>query len=151
MLFYLKDFIAAYLCTVGFSIMFNVPRKIVGYCGLSGAIGWVLYIWISVDMNSTIAACFVGALFVGLFGEYLAYKLKKPATIFVIPGIIPLVPGYGIYYSMFQIIDKNYTEALDVGFESMLSAISIAAGVIIATSVGRVVRQILRIRFKGKA
>jgi uncharacterized membrane protein YjjB (DUF3815 family) len=67
--------------------------------------------------------------------------MKMPATTFIIPGIIPLVPGYGLYYSMLKIIEANYQEALNVGFESLLIALGIAAGIIIATSMGKLINR----------
>jgi len=139
---YIKEFIYAFLCTVGFSVLFNIPRRLMVYSGFCGAIGWIVYSLVSNNLNSLITATFLGALVVGISGEIFARRLKKPATVFVIPGIIPLVPGYGLYYSMLKIIEKNYEEAISVGFEAILVAIAIASAVIIATSVGRIMREV---------
>lgn len=130
----------AFFSSVGFSILFNIPRKEMVYAGLSGALGWLFYIIVMKGTNSIIFASFMGALVAGVTAEILARIRKQPASIFVIPGMIPLVPGYGLYYSMLKIIEKNYDEALSVGFEAMLVAISIASAIIMATSFGRIMK-----------
>jgi len=131
----------AFFSTIGFSVLFNIPRKEMIYAGLCGALGWLAYIYTNYEMGSAMIGSFMGALVVGILAEILARKRRQPATVFVTPGIIPLVPGYGLYYSMLKIIEKSYDEALSVGFETMVVAISIASAIIIATSFGRVLRK----------
>jgi uncharacterized membrane protein YjjB (DUF3815 family) len=82
-------------------------------------------------------AAFAGALAVGLISEILARKRRMPATVFIIPGLIPLVPGYGLYYSMLKIIEADYAAATEIGVETMLVAVSISSAVIVSTSIGR--------------
>ncbi|WZL82060.1 threonine/serine exporter family protein [Vallitaleaceae bacterium 9-2] len=138
---YIKAFIIATMCVIGFSFIFNLPRRVLLHSGIAGAFGWVAYTYFLNTFSSTIAAALIGALVVGLLGEILARIMKMPATTFVIPGIIPLVPGYGLYYSMLKIIERNYQQALNVGFESLLIALGIAAGVIISTSMGKLINR----------
>jgi uncharacterized membrane protein YjjB (DUF3815 family) len=83
---------------------------------------------------------FIGAITVGLVGELFANRFRSPATIFIIPGIIPLVPGYGIYYTMTSIITKDYSTAASKGFETLFVALSIATALIITATIGRLIR-----------
>jgi uncharacterized membrane protein YjjB (DUF3815 family) len=138
---YIKAFIFATMCVIGFGFIFNIPRRVLLHTGVAGALGWVGYSYFLTTLSSTIGAALIGALIVGLLGEILARTMKMPATTFIIPGIIPLVPGYGLYYSMLKIIEANYQEALNVGFESLLIALGIAAGIIIATSMGKLINR----------
>ena len=46
---------------------------------------------------SSVWASFFGAVFVDLSSQILARRLKAPVIIFLIIGVLPLVPGYGIY------------------------------------------------------
>ena len=135
----------AFFSAIGFSVLFNIPRREMLFAGVCGSIGWFGYIAVRDKFSSVIVAAFIGALFVGISAEIFARIRKKPATLFVIPGMIPLVPGYGLYYSMLKIIEKNYDEALNVGFETLLVAISIASAIIIATSFGRVLKRTMGI------
>lgn len=134
-------FIYAFFATLGFSVLFNIPRREMIYAGIAGGLGWLFYESFVSFSVSVIFASFVGALTVGMLSEIMAKIRKKPATIFVIPGIIPLVPGYGLYFSMLSVIEKNYDEALRVGFETLMIAVVIACAIILATTFGKLIRK----------
>lgn len=135
------DFIYAFFASIGFAVLFNIPRRETIFAGIAGGIGWVFHSKLQDFGVSVIFTAFVSALIVGIIGEILAKYRKKPATIFVIPGIITLVPGYGLYFSMLKIIEEDYTAASKVGFETLLVALVIASAIIIATTIGRVIRK----------
>lgn len=79
----------------------------------------------------------MGAFLVGALGEILAIKYKKPATVFITPGIVSLVPGAGMYYTMSFLVNQDYNNALAKGTETFFVAAAIAIGVIVATMVAR--------------
>ncbi|SDZ16382.1 Uncharacterized membrane protein YjjB, DUF3815 family [Proteiniborus ethanoligenes] len=138
-MFFLKQFIYALLSTVGFAVFFNIPKDAVFISSLSGAIGWTVYLVSKSTFSSPIAGTFLAAVSVGLLGEFMAKRFRKPATIFIIPGIVPLVPGAGMYYTMLAIIEKDFTNAANLGSEAIFIALSIAIGVIIPSSVMRAI------------
>jgi uncharacterized membrane protein YjjB (DUF3815 family) len=133
----------AFLCTVGFAILFNIPKKNIIQSGVVGAVGWVTYISAQSVLASVVFAAFAGAFAVGITGEVFARIYKEPGTLFVVPGIIPLVPGYGLYYAMLQSVEKNYDAAIQSGLETFLVAIAIASAVISTTSIGRMLKRSL--------
>lgn len=137
---YLSNFVFAFFGTMGFTIMFNSPKNSVVKASTIGALGWTLYLFTINQGQSAISASFVGAMTVGLLGELFASKFRSPATVFVIPGIIPLVPGYGIYYTMTSIITKSYETATTKGFEALFVALAIATALIITSTIGRLIR-----------
>jgi len=134
------SFVYAFFASIGFSVLFNIPRKEMIYAGICGGLGWVCHDMMQDTGMSVIFTSFIGALIVGVMAEIFAKVRKMPATIFVVPGMIPLVPGYGLYFSMLSIIEKNYTEASRVGFETLIIAAVIASAIIIATTVGKLIR-----------
>lgn len=134
------DFIYAFFATLGFAVLFNIPRKEMIFAGLCGALGWLVHMSLQNIEMSAVFTSFIGGLTVGLSAEYFAVKRKMPATVFVVPGMIPLVPGYGLYFSMLSIIEKNYDEASRVGFETLIVATVIASAIIISTTVGNIFR-----------
>lgn len=134
------SFIYAFFATIGFSVLFNIPRNEMIYAGICGGLGWLAHDMMGNLGISIILTSFVGAMIVGVLSEIFAKLRKKPATIFVVPGIIPLVPGYGLYFSMLKIIEENYEEASKVGFETIIVAIVIASAIIISTTIGRLLR-----------
>lgn len=137
---YLSSVVFAFFGTMGFTIMFNSPKNSIVKASGIGALGWLAYL-IALDyQHSVIMATFVAAVTVGLLGELFASKFRSPATVFIIPGIIPLVPGYGIYYTMISIITKDYHTAANKGFETLFVALAISTALIITSTIGRLIR-----------
>ena len=91
---------------------------------------------------------FLGALCVGLLSESAAAIFKKPATVYIVPGIIPLVPGGGMYETMFAVVLGRKDAAAFIGFNTLIAAASIAVGVALASSLARLVGRIRNPAFR---
>ncbi|MCL2353576.1 MAG: threonine/serine exporter family protein [Defluviitaleaceae bacterium] len=131
--------IISFFATIGFSIIFNVPKKELVFCGLAGALGWLIYMLFDVFLAhaTVVAAVFVAAIFVTVVSRFLSTIRKMPTTIYMIPGVIPLVPGAGIYFTMFYIITGENAQAMLQGVESLKIAGVIAGGLLIVLSLPR--------------
>lgn len=124
--------ISAFASTVAFSILFNVQKKHIAICGLVGAAGWGVYI-IGTDLGySDVLSTFLGALVVATASYYLAKHRRAPVTVFLISGIIPLVPGIGLYRTMYSLLFAEYTEALGHALITFQMSGVIAGAIIIA-------------------
>ncbi|WHH59585.1 threonine/serine exporter family protein [Petroclostridium sp. X23] len=124
----------SYFATIFFAYIFNAPKKSVFITGMNGSIGWLIYSYLNYTYQAEVLGSFTGALVVGIISEYLARHFKMPATIFLTSGIIPLVPGTGLYYTMLYLVQKQYSSAMQVGVETIFIAGSIAAAVAISAS-----------------
>ncbi len=144
------QFIYAFIAVYGFAVLFNSPRKLNAYSALSGATAWIFYkILASLD-NSIIVPYFAASFLLALISEIYARILKHPSIVFTIPALIPFVPGYGIYYMMIDLMNKNYEKAIQIGAESVFIAIALASGVIVATSFARIIFHKKRFRLVKK-
>ena len=121
------QFVAGFVVSFAFAIFFNAPKKSLLSCGIVGAVGWLAYVLTKL-VSDVVVGSFVGALCVGILSTSASKRLRMPATIFIYTGIIPLVPGYGMY-----IVTKNYNIALKVGLETLLQAGAIAMGILLAS------------------
>ena len=140
----LMQFIYALFATGGFSILFNVPARQIPFCVITGALSWSTYqLCIHYDL-SPILACFLASCFVGLFSDFLSKVRKEASTVFIIPGIICLVPGSNIYYTMAAMLESDFSKTASVGTETLLMAGAIAAGLLIIGSLIKIVRSIVR-------
>lgn len=136
------QFLFAFFATVSFALYFNAPIKSVVSTGLIGALSWILYYVIFNVYDNKTLGVLLAALLVGVLGEILAIKLKKPATIFITSGIISLVPGAGMYYTMYNLVEENFFEAMSFGTETFFIAASIAIGIILSTVFSRFLKNI---------
>lgn len=121
--------IAAVIGTVAFSVLFGVPRHFYVYCGMIGGIGWIVYAclapWAGVQMASYFATVMVIVL-----SRICAVRERCPATIFLVSGIFPLVPGAGIYWTSYYIVTNELSLALESGFTAMKVAVAIVLGIV---------------------
>lgn len=127
-------FIYSFFSVIGFGIVFNLPIKLLPAAALSGAIGQAGYDIVMHYFNSPTTATVVAAVIIGLLGEIMARLYKKPATLFVIPGIIPLVPGSYIYQAMLSLVQGNMKSAGQYGLLTVFLSIGIAAGLMAVTT-----------------
>ena len=102
--------IAAFLVTAAFSIILNNGRHQLVYCGFVGAAGWYAYLLTISYGSSIVLASFFGALVVSIMASLLSYIRKAPITVFQIAGIIPLVPGMGMYRTLDAVISNQYDQ-----------------------------------------
>lgn len=138
----IKQFVFSFFGTIGASILFSIPRDSIIISGTVGALGWTTYTTILSKYSSPVAGTFFGALAVGIIGELLARHFKKPATVFIIPGIIPLVPGAGMYYTMLALIEKRFLDAANIGTETLFIAVAIAIGIVMSSSLSRSIKRV---------
>lgn len=143
MLFFLKQAIYSFISTLGFSILFNAPKDCIVKSSICGTFGWIVKLNLTDLFSSNVGGTFFGAATVGVIGEILAKKYKKPATVFIIPGIIPLVPGAGMYYTMLNFINNDFSKTIEVGSDAIFTAISIAIAVIVASSLSKAIIKLL--------
>lgn len=130
--------ISAFIATIGFSLFFHVPKKELLLCGGIGALGWLVYLLCLHFNASLIIANFAGALIVSEGSIMLARLRKMPVTIFLISGIIPLVPGAATYQTMYAVLTGNHMEALGYASYAFQSAAVIAGAIVLTTMLPRI-------------
>lgn len=130
-------FLFSFFATVGFAIFLNSPKSILAHVGIIGGIGWSFYVFLMENSFTPISANFIAAALVSMSSEILARKLKHPAISFVIPGIIPLVPGLSLYNTMLYLVQNNYDSAISTGATTLFVSAAIALGVLVVSSLFR--------------
>lgn len=122
------QFFLAGIGTMAFSVLFACPRRTLPYCALVGAVGWLVYELAVFQGLSAPTASLVAAIPLTLLARIFAITLKAPATIFLLTGIFPLVPGAGIYYTAYYFIQGQNSLALYKGIETFKVAVALAIG-----------------------
>ena len=138
---YPEAFVFAMLSTMAFGIIFQAPRRSLPLCGLVGAVGWLVYIYLrnGAELDS-FSANLAAALAVALLSELAARLFKGPVTVFVIPGIFPIVPGLAMYNGMTKIIEKQYDLGMSLLLQACMDASAIALGIMFIGSLFRVIK-----------
>ena len=134
--------IAALGC-LGFGFIFNIRRVDLLAASIGGALSWFVYL-IMVHYSNDVFACFMGGIFVSLYSEIAARILRTPSTCYLIIGLLPLVPGAGIYYTMKFCVQGQYAQFAQKGMSTLTAAGAIALGVMLVISI---VRMLLHLHF----
>ncbi|WP_439709987.1 threonine/serine exporter family protein [Staphylococcus xylosus] len=130
--YYFSQFIISFLATMLFSILFNAPRRLLLACGFVGAMGWIIYkLTFDADLGKVLAS-FLGSFILGLMSHIMSRRYKRPVIIFIVPGIIPLVPGGLAYEATRFLVSNEYTHAVNTFLEVTLISGAIAFGILCA-------------------
>ena len=122
--------LAAAVGTIAFSVLFSVPRAYYPYCGLIGGAGWVVYCLLISSVSSP-EATFFATIVVILLSRLFAVWERCPVTLFLIPGIFPLVPGAGVYWTAYDIVTDQLELASETGFTALKVAVAIVLGIVL--------------------
>lgn len=133
-------FIFSYISSVGFAMLFSSPKRSIKFSALAGAIGFLVYSIASDILGGVFIPVLLGAYLTGILGEIFARVFHMPAILFIIPGIINLVPGKGIYNTLFYFIDDQKSLALINLFDTLATASAISFGILLASAISKSLR-----------
>lgn len=135
--------IGAFFGCLGFSFIFRIHKNIrFAIMGsLVGTIGWIIYLSTKF-LHNTFIQTFIAMLCVSLISELLARIYKAPATVFVIVGCFPLVPGSGIYYTMLYAVQGLDNLFMESFFSTLGIGFSIALAILVSSTILQVYKRI---------
>ena len=131
---YIIQAILAFFACIGFAVVYNAPKRHLIFCGITGAIGWFVYSIVDFSDSMTFYAVILSSMAITTTSRILSHVRREPSTIFLIPGILPLVPGTGMYYAMYYMIYNEPDTALQYLADALKVAGGISLGIVIILS-----------------
>ena len=146
--------IAAAISAMGFSMIFNIQRRLLWVVAIGGIIAVCTRNFVNLgpstdniglDMGLVIGS-FSGAVLVSLIAIKAVHWFHVPNHVLTIPSVIPMIPGVLMYRMLFGIININVQsidqvtplmKAIESGVNSGLVIMCIALGVAIPNIFGR--------------
>ncbi len=126
--------LSAFVGTLGFAVLFGVPRRHYLLCGITATAGWAVYLVMLHHGGATVVgASALATVAVALVSQYLAVIRHCPVTVFLICGIFPLIPGAGIYWTTGYIVSNQLRAALESGFTALKITVALILGIILVT------------------
>ena len=124
----LNGLISCMVALLGIAVIFDVPPKKLLFAMIGSMISCALMLIgdkfgvdpLITNMVATAIPC--------VYCEIMARVLKTPTTVFMIPTLLPLVPGSRLYYTMFYLFSGEQALFLD----NMLVAVKICTGIAVA-------------------
>lgn len=132
-----KCFWAA-VAALGFAVLFSVPRRALWAVALMASVAFATREIALLNGLDLIVGSLVASCFIGLIGIQLAHWVHTPTTVFVIPAVIPMVPGVFAYRTMMGLLEisrsSGVSEALLLktasnGLNTVFILLALAVGV----------------------
>lgn len=138
--------IFSFFASLGFGIIFNIKGKNLIFASIGGSIGWITYIILE-KTNIPVVLCYlISSIIISIYSEIMARVLKTPVTTIIIASLMPLVPGAGMYYTVYEAILGNLHNSILKGIQTMSYALSLAVGIILISTITKQINLIKRKR-----
>lgn len=145
--------VIAFIASLGFGVIFNIKGKNLIFAALGGGLSWFFYLFFTNVHISNTLSLFLSSVIFSIYSEICARILKTPVTTLVICALIPLVPGAGMYYTMYETITGSVSRSLELGLTTLASAGTLALGVIFVSTITKQLsnfKKVKKILFNNK-
>ncbi len=137
------ELLGCFIGCTGFFILFNIHGPGGFLCSLGGVLCWFTYrVPLMLGLDS-ILAYFISAFVVCCYCEIMARVRKYPAISYLVISIFPIIPGAGVYYAMTYAMQGDTAAFADKGLETAAIAGVMAAGILISTTLMRLITGLL--------
>ena len=123
------------IAAVAFSILFSVRPKHLLIDAIGATATIIIYTFIEFRGLSLFAAAFVSTVVAAIYSEGCARIGRAPTIVFLVPCLLPTIPGGALYRSMYNLLQGNPPE--------FLRNISITGQVILGIALGLSVATVL--------
>ena len=141
---YLEYAVAAAISAMGFSMIFNIPRRLLWVVAMGGIIAVCTRNFVNLGPSNNnigldwgpILGALIGSSLISIINIKMVHVFHTPHQCISIPSVIPMVPGVLMYRALFAIIEMHgvvgeVTVAVHNGIKASLIILCIAIGVAI--------------------
>lgn len=122
----------AFAGALGYGILFHLPKRLFLPAAIGGLAGWGVYLLAGLCTASEPVRYFFACIVLTLYAELMARRHKTPATLFVVPAAMPLIPGGALYYMMKYAVEQNWPQTAVYAGAAVSLSLSIACGILTA-------------------
>lgn len=137
------DMLLLFMGALGFALLFNVKKKNLILSATGGTLAFGIYLLLGIYIDGIAFRYYMAGVFLGLYSEICARMFKLPATIPLVVGFIPLIPGYSLYYTMHYLIREDMDMVMVYGLETWIIAATLATGIISAGAIFHTIRKVI--------
>lgn len=125
--------IAAY----SFGVIFNIKGRYLKISAIGGGIAWLSYKLLLIAGLENNLSFFFATICFGIYVEICARIYNAPSTVMSVCAMIILVPGYGVYNTLYGFLTNDYDNAVKTGISTLMIAGSISLGLVFITTLFR--------------
>lgn len=136
--------LTAFLGSLGYCLLFHLRPQLLLPASLGGVLNWGIYLLLEPRLGSAFYACLIASAAAALYAEEMAKRLRAPATLFLVPSVIPSIPGGSLFYAMSSAVRGQWAAAREYGFHTAEYALAIAAGISLVWALYGMAQQTIR-------
>lgn len=127
--------VAAFVGTLGFSVLFGVPRRNYLQCSAVACIGWMAYLVLErYSPMGIFGATVCASIVVVVLSRLSAKWFRTPGIVYLITGVFPMIPGGAIFWATFFLVDGRIHEAMNSGLRAVALTSAIVLGIVLVSS-----------------
>lgn len=134
---YVLPCLCSFVACCALGVQFNIRFKHLIAASVGSIVSQLIYLFLSSGGYTEIKCCFIAAAAVAAYSEAMARICKAPVNMYLIVGIIPLVPGGLTYYTMLALVMGDNETFLDRAVDAFSIAGAIAMGIFAVSSAVR--------------
>lgn len=131
--------LTAVIGTVGFSLIFKIKLKHLPFAAIGGLLACSAFLVAQKLGCELFSANYIAAALSAAYSEICARLLRAPATVFLVPCAITLVPGGSLFYAMSYLLSENTSLAHEYLLSSVLTGTGIAGGIITVSVIAHII------------
>lgn len=132
------------IASIAFGVQFNIRFKHMLTAGIGSVLTQLIFIGFGMSGSGQMLCYFFSAAAVSVYAELMARRLHVPVNMYLVIGIIPLVPGGNMYNTMISLVGGDIESFSHQFMESVGIAGSIAMGVFAVSALARLIRMVTK-------
>lgn len=136
--------IYSFIASIAFGVQFNIKLRHMIAAGIGGMLCQFIFLAFEFSGTNEMLCYFFSAAAVSMYSEVMARRIHVPVNMYLVIGIIPLVPGGAIYNTMITLIGGDINLFSQRFTNTIGMAGAIAMGVFAVSSIVRLVRLIMK-------
>ena len=126
---FIQHFGSSFITALGFSVLYNIPRRTIVPAGFTGGLGWTVYLFLTTYLSTQgFLATIIASFCIAFASQVFARRLRSPVIVFTLPGLIPLVPGGMAYNMMRAFVEGDTLLGFQFATNTFLTAGALALG-----------------------
>ncbi len=142
--------IACGVGAVGFCFLFNIHNLGILFCTTGGILTWIVHCLLIQAGIPEMGAVLLASIFAAIYAEVMARRRKCPAIGYLILGLISLIPGASLYYTISHILKSEMSAFADRGLKTIAIAGLMAAGILLVSTSVRMMNEGKKHRMERK-
>lgn len=134
--------ITAFTGALGYAVLFQIGKNKLFMASVGGFIAWTCYLICGLFLEGDILRFYISSVIITIYAEYMARRDKSPATVFLVPATIPLIPGGSLYQTFIYALQEEWRLFFEQGLNTILLAVTISCGILSTMTVMRIYQKV---------